>query len=100
MYCKGFSFTDVKRISKCVINVITHFCPILLDLDIFNLIVSCCAHFSLALRFQVIAEFANFNPSRPDDGRREKTVKFFFIFTILCGSSKGFTRAEWPSQNF
>ena len=49
-----------------------------------NITRSCCAHFSLALRIQVIAEFANFNPSRPDDGRREKTeLNFFYFHTSL-----------------
>ena len=33
-----------------------------------------------------------FNPSRPNPGRREK-IKLNFIFTLLCGTSKGFMKA-------
>ena len=32
-----------------------------------------------------------FNPSRPNPMRREKN--YIFIFTLLCGASKGFTKA-------
>ena len=33
-----------------------------------------------------------FNPSHPNPGRREK-IKLNFIFTLLCGTSKGFMKA-------
>ena len=33
----------------------------------------------------------NFNPYRPDPGRGEK-INLNFIFTLLCGASKGFMK--------
>ena len=33
------------------------------------------------------------NPSRPDTGQREKLISIF-IFSLLCGTSKGFMKAS------
>ena len=35
---------------------------------------------------------SHFNPYRPDPGRREK-INLSFIFTLFCGSLKGFMKA-------
>ena len=37
-------------------------------------------------------KWAIINPSRPNPGRREK-ISEIFIFTLLCGASKGFMKA-------
>ena len=39
-----------------------------------------------------LAERLPTNPSRPNSERREK-IELIFIFTLLCGASKGFTKA-------
>ena len=38
------------------------------------------------------------NPSRPNPRRREKI--YSFIFTLLCGTSKGFIKALGPHKTF
>ena len=42
--------------------------------------------------FYQISLFGFINPSRPDPGRREK-INLIFLFTLLCGASKGFMKA-------
>ena len=36
------------------------------------------------------------NPSHPDPGRREKKKPLIFIFTLLCGVSKGLMKTLKP----
>ena len=57
------------------------------------------AEVKIVLIFKISQNCCIFNPSRPNPGRREK-IKLSFIFTFLCGASKGFMKPfEEPQRS-